>query len=196
MIPLISLYSYAMIVTITPGPNNLLSMTSSSLKGYKATRRFRWGIYFGFTMIMFLTAFFNVLLSAILPSILIYFKYIGALYIFYLLLRINNFPKSSSKEIKSISYSFKEGLILQLVNPKVILYGISIFSSFIIEHTTSVVILSLFSISFSTLAFLSINIWAITGDKLQTQIKKHQLLFKVVMSIGLLYSIFTILEIL
>ena len=196
MINLLSLYNYATIVTITPGPNNLMSMTSSSSKGYKNTTLFRLGIYTGFTLVMFITSFFNIVVSELLPSVLVYLKIIGALYIGYLILKINGIQLSKAKNKENrVSYTFKEGLLLQLVNPKVILYGISIFSSFIIEHTSSVVLLSLFSISFSTLAFLCINLWAIVGDKLQKYINDHLLIFRVVMSIGLLYSILAILEI-
>ncbi len=85
---------------------------------------------------------------------------------------------------------FFDGMFLQVVNPKLILYGITIYSSFqtLLAGTLgrlvgSVVLLSL-------LGFSSISLWAVVGSTFSRLLitKTAKLVFNIVMALLLLYS--------
>lgn len=196
MIDYIALYTYAFIVTLTPGPNNLISMACSGSEGFKKSLGLRLGMVVGFSIIMLSTSTLNIVLANTLPVVLPYLKYIGAVYIGYLILKINNVSFGSKKEDNTLGFTFMDGMMLQLANPKVIIYGFTIFSMFIIQHEQRILPMVLFSLSFTLIGFTSVTTWALIGSKLNSVIAKYPKTFRFIMSTGLIYTILTILDLL
>lgn len=50
--------TYVIITAITPGPNNIASMSSGSRQGFKKGLRFNFGILVGFVILMMIVTFF------------------------------------------------------------------------------------------------------------------------------------------
>lgn len=61
--------SYAVIVTFTPGPNNIMSLYNASQNGFKKNVGFSLGVSSGFMVILTLCSFLNYALNQILPTI-------------------------------------------------------------------------------------------------------------------------------
>ena len=61
--------TYAVVTAATPGPNNILSMSNGSRKGFWGALPFNLGIWCGFSLVMALCAVFCSLLSAFLPRV-------------------------------------------------------------------------------------------------------------------------------
>ena len=58
MFPWFSFLTYAVVTAVTPGPNNIMSMSNGSRKGFRGALPFNLGIWVGFSIVMLLcTAF-------------------------------------------------------------------------------------------------------------------------------------------
>lgn len=76
--------TYAIVTTVTPGPNNIMSMSNGNRKGFKKALPFNFGILLGFSIVMLLCTAFCSLLSAWIPKIKLPMLIIGAGYMLYL----------------------------------------------------------------------------------------------------------------
>ncbi|MBF4693374.1 LysE family translocator [Fusibacter ferrireducens] len=199
MFNLSAFLSYVIVVTFTPGPNNIMSMANASRVGYKKTLNFILGVTTGFFLIMLFSSYFNIALSAFLPKINSYMSVIGALYMLYLALQIMGFhiKKTSHENHKDHSdasklNSYKSGMILQFINPKVILYGITLTSNFIIPYFSSSYQLVLFSLFLAFVAFLSNSSWALFGSLFNRFLSNYEKPFNIIMGLILIYSALTL----
>ncbi len=86
-------------------------------------------------------------------------------------------------------------MTLQFANPKVILYGITVISNFIIPYYKSNLSLIFFSIFLASLAFISTSCWALFGVFLEKFLVKYRKPFNIVMGLLLIYSAVSMLGI-
>ncbi|KXG76690.1 Cysteine/O-acetylserine efflux protein [Fervidicola ferrireducens] len=189
----IAFLSYALINTFTPGPNNILSMTFATNMGFKKTFRFILGVAIGFTVVMMLCNYFNLFLFYAVPLAGEIMKIFGAIYIIYLAVKILKSNPDENNSIMEKSSSFAAGLLLQFFNPKVILYGITVTSSFITPYYKSSLVIIMFSLFLAFLSFLSTCSWALFGAAFQRFLKRYKNAFNALMALLLLYSAFSIL---
>lgn len=182
--------SYAVIVSFTPGPNNIMSLYNASQNGFKKNVKFTLGVSTGFFVVMMLCSFFNYWLSKSLPTIQPLMSLVGASYMLYLAYKIfkSKPPSDETYENSNSIVNYKTGLMMQFVNPKAILYGITIVSSFIMPYFSSWYVLVLFSLFLAFIAFLSTSLWAISGSIFTKFLKEYHKPFNVVMSLLLVYT--------
>ncbi len=95
--------------------------------------------------------------------------------------------KNCEEDDKSL-YKFKDGFALQFVNPKVILYGITIMSTFILPNYTSYIILVFVAVSLALVALLSTSTWGLCGATFHKLLKKHGKVVNIVMALLLVYT--------
>lgn len=192
MLNLVPFLSFVFVTTFTPGPNNIMSMTNANNHGFKKTLNFMLGIFTGFALIMVLCSYFNLFLVNIIPKIKFYMSLLGAIYMTYLAIKIMR--SDNGKNDKSSDYlnTFSNGLTMQFVNPKVILYSITVISNFIIPYYKSNISLLFFSVLLASVAFISICSWAIFGALFQRFLDKYKKPFNIVMGILLIYSAISI----
>ncbi len=186
-----SFLSYVFVVTFTPGPNNIMSMINANNFGYKKTLKFMLGIFTGFIVIMLLSAYFNIILYNIVPKIKPIMSILGALYMSYLAISIlldNKDGKKNNTHRNKIS----AGFTLQFLNPKVILYGITVFSTFIVPYYKNNLYILIFAIFLAIMSFISINLWAMFGILFEKFLSKYNKFFNIIMSLLLLYSALSI----
>ena len=67
-----------MLVTITPGPANIVIFSTVQNVGVKKAIEFCYGAVIAFGIILFLSVFLNAFLASLLPEILRYLQIIGA----------------------------------------------------------------------------------------------------------------------
>lgn len=179
--------SYVIITIFTPGPNTIMSMTNAAHYGLKKSYPFNIGIFVGFFIIMMLCSFFSVALFRFIPSIKPVMTYIGAAYILWLAWKIYNNKPHAVEENKSNTATFRSGLLLQFFNIKVILFGITVVSTFIIPYYNSWVDLSAFSALLALISLSATFCWAIFGSIFQKILVKHEKSFNIIMSLLLVY---------
>ena len=194
MFELIPFLTYVFVITFTPDPNNIMSMVNATHFGFKKTLNFILGIFTGFVIIMVSSSYFNLFLFNILPKVKIIMGILGAGYMLYLAFII--MTSSTKKKGKNSQLnSFYAGMTLQFVNPKVILYGITVTSNFIIPYYQSNFSLIFFSLFLASVAFISTSCWALFGVFFERFLFRYQKPFNVVMGLLLIYSAFSMLEI-
>lgn len=188
MINFIPFLSYVLVTTFTPGPNNIMSMTNANRDGFKKTLNFDLGVFAGFFVMMLACSYFNLLLFNLIPKIKIFMSIIGSAYMIYLAYKIYTSKVVEGESNNTHINSFFTGLMMQFVNVKVILYGLTVVSSFIIPYSSNPAVLILFSLLLASLAFVSTACWAMFGALFQKFLSKYRKAFNTVMSLLLLYS--------
>jgi len=181
-----ALLTYTIITAITPGPNNILVLSSVNSFGLKRSARVILGMNVGFLVIMLLCAVFTYTLINVLPAMMTWLKLIGAVYIVWLAIKIaktNPASDSSDDELLGFWTSFW----LQFANVKIILYGITALSTFVLPNTTDVgwVIAASF-----LLAFIGISgnlCWALAGHLFQSVFRRYGRALNIVLAALLLW---------
>ena len=213
--------SYVLIATFTPGPNNIMSMTNAAKFGYKRAVRFCFGVWIGFTAVLALCALFCKLLQDSIPAIEPYMAVAGAVYILFLAystlrdkprdpagaksgaVRHENetqsgFPEpgirpAHSQKTRLKTDSVLSGAVLQFVNVKCILFGITLMSTYILPYYADIVTITLIVLLLSTAAFISTNCWALFGSVFQRVFIRHKKAVSIIMALLLVYCAVTIL---
>ena len=164
----IPLVSFVMVTTFTPGPNNISSAAMGVLYGYRKTVKYLTGIASGFFFIMLLCAYLSSTLLVYMPSAEPALRIIGALYILW----IATGTVRASYEFKNADPSpmgFKKGFFLQALNPKVVIYGLTLYSTFLSPAADNLFVLFIFGLLFAMTAFCATTTWALGGSA----IRKH-----------------------
>ena len=179
--------SYVLVTTFTPGPNNIMSMSNASRYGFRKSIKFNLGIFFGFFIVIALCSVFSVTLYKLIPSITPIMTCIGAVYILWLAWKTYNSNPHSEESSEKQTNTFMSGLLLQFVNPKVILYGITTVSTFIVPYYKSVFALAMFSVILAFVGFIATCCWALFGSVFEKFLSKNDKLLNTVMALLLVY---------
>ncbi len=191
MIPLIS---FVIVTTFTPGPNNISSASLGVMYGYKTAFNFLVGIAFGFFVVMIACAYLSSALLAVIPVAERYLRWIGAVYILWLAIGTLRSSYSFS-ESDGLSKAFTKGFILQLFNPKVAVYGLTLYSTFLAPISRRMDYLSLSALSFAFTAFVATSTWALFGAAIKEKLRNNS--FKKIVNTSLsILLIYTAIELL
>ena len=128
-IDFIPLASFVVVTTFTPGPNNISSASMGVLYGYRDTVKYLTGISVGFFFIMLLCAYVSSTLLRLTPSVEPMLRIIGAAYILWLALSTAR-ASYGFNSMDQPPMGFKKGFLLQTLNPKVAIYGLTLYSTF------------------------------------------------------------------
>lgn len=183
--------SFVFIAFWTPGPNNILAMANANKVGYKKTAFFCLGVTTGFSILLFISIYFNYWLYGIMPKIKLVMGLIGALYMLYLAYLILKSNSHKNEQVYKIA-TFKQGVLMQYINPKAILFSITISSNFIVPYFYSWYSYILISIALGILAFFATSTWALIGSVLNKIFSKYEKIFNLIMVILLVYSALSI----
>ncbi|WP_264448985.1 LysE family translocator [Bacillus cereus] len=190
--PLFSFLLFVFISSFTPGPNNFLAMTYANQLGLKRSMQFCFGVAFGFLLLTSLCSFFNIVLINILPKIELPLKILGVAYMLYLAIKILTSKGSTDPDEKDNKNLFTVGIFLQFVNPKGILFGLTVVSTFILPYYNSYSSYLLFSIFLGTVGLMSTFSWSLFGSIFQKLLVKHNQLFNIIMAVLLVFSAISI----
>ncbi|MDD3336396.1 MAG: LysE family transporter [Eubacteriales bacterium] len=178
--------TYAVITAVTPGPNNILSMSNAGRLGFRKAVSFNFGIWVGFSAVMLLCTFFCNALSAFLPKLKLFMLIIGAVYMLWLAWKTY---KSSSEITEATSRSgFLSGLLLQFINPKIYVYCILSMEVYILPfYQGQWGALTLFALLLAFIGFVFTLCWALFGSLFKTLFSKYAKITNTVMALLLVY---------
>lgn len=179
--------SYVFLTTYTPGPNNIMAMTNSAKVGFRKGMRFCVGVFLGFLVDMSLLVLFTSLLFQYIPGIAPVMKWIGAAYILYLaFVTLRDKPHAQKKPLLAPG-SLLSGVVMQLVNVKVILFGITVMSTFLLPTIQSPPMLAGAVVFLAAVAFSATCCWALFGSLFQRAFREHRKLVNGIMAVLLVY---------
>ena len=131
--------SFACIMSFTPGPNNIMALSSASAYGFRQGLRFCFGVLLGVLGLMTACALFGAALFRFLPDVEPTMRAVGAAYILWMAFAVWR-SGSGSEDSRLVPVNgVVSGMLLQFVNPKGILYGITAFSSFVLPYYLSLI---------------------------------------------------------
>ena len=190
--PIFSFLLFVFVSSFTPGPNNFLAMTYAKQYGLKRSITFCLGVAFGFFIITSLCSFFNIVLINILPLIEFPLKILGVAYMLYLAFKILTSKGNTDTNEKSNKNLFLVGIMLQFVNPKGILFGLTVVSTFILPYYHSYSSYLFFSLFLGIVGLMSTFSWCLFGSMFQKLLLKHNRIFNIIMAVLLVFSAISI----
>jgi cysteine/O-acetylserine efflux protein len=179
---------YVLVTTFTPGPNNVMAMSNATRYGIQRTIRFLVGIFTGFLVVMLLCGWLNVALATQLPAMQGWFHLLGAVYLLFLAYHILRSPPVAEDAVKDGFNTFRAGFSMQFLNIKVILYGITVFSLFIVNSYQDPLTIALFSILLAGVGFAATSCWAFVGNLFRKGLRKQYRIFNIAMAGLLIYT--------
>ena len=188
----LSMALFWIVAAYTPGPNNVIASYSGFNFGIKKTLPHIFGVTFGFTSLIFLLTIGLVNIFKIYPIIQISLKYLGSIFLIYLAYKIC-FSKINEEKKNENPVTFFETFIFQFLNPKGVLIGIIIVSTYV-EYGNNYMNYAIQVILFAFLVSLSsITFWTFVGKYLRKFATNEKFIkyFNYVMSGLLLLSIIT-----
>ena len=190
---ILSIALFWFVAAFTPGPNNVVASYSGFNFGITKTIPLILGVTLGFTSLIFFLTIGLINVFKIFPILQNILKYLGTLFLLYLAYKIS-FSKSSKEEEKKNPVTFFDTYFFQFLNPKGVLFGIIIVSTYLElgENYLS------YAIQIVLLAFIfsgtSITLWTFIGKFLRKFATNDKFInyFNYAMSLLLLLSIVTI----
>jgi len=182
---------FMMTGSITPGPNNLMLLSSGLNFGIRRSLAHGFGILVGFTLLLLAISFgFGMVFqyAAWLKDVL---KILGSAYMGYMAWRmVNASPAKAEQPTQTQPMTFTQALLFQWVNPKSWVYIITVVSLFTLSEDFVTNIALLGSIYVSTV-MISLTIWLTLGVVIRQFIRNARTLriFNISMAILMLGSI-------
>ena len=181
-----SFLTYAIVTAVTPGPNNIMSMSNGSRKGFRGALPFNLGIFVGFSAVMILCTVFCNLLSAWIPKIKMPMLILGAAYMLYL--AWETFRSPDKIEERRAKEGFLAGLLLQFVNPKIYIYCIISMEAYILPiYQGHPLPLFGFALLLALIGFLFTLCWSAFGSLFKWLFSRHSKLVNAIMAFLLVY---------
>ncbi|MFF2878382.1 LysE family transporter [Gottfriedia sp. NPDC057991] len=190
---LISFLLYVFVTAFTPGPNNIMAMLVANKFGLKRSVRFSLGVGSGFFVLILLCAYFSLLLKSFIPKVELIMTILGVIYMLYLAVKIITSKKVDHHNDGDKNNSFLTGMLLQFINPKGILYGLTTISTFVLPYHTSNISLIFYSFFLAFVGFLGTYSWGVFGSIFRKFLSKYNTQFNIVMAFLLMFSAISIL---
>lgn len=185
---LIPFLTYVFVTTFTPGPNNVMAMSNAMRFGLKKTMPFVWGIFSGFLVVLTLSGLLNIVLSSYIPGLRAWLNLLGAVYMFFLAWHIARSAPVEEGEASDQLNTFKAGFLQQFVNVKVLVFGITVFSLFIVHTYHDALSISLFALFLALVGFAASSSWAVGGNLFRKVLKENYRAFNYLMAGLLVYT--------
>ena len=182
-----ALFSFAIYVIInafTPGPGNILALNTMTNYGWKRGKPLFFGIFIGYFFVQTLCAVFIFGLESLINPIMSVLKYAGAIYILWLAYQIA-ISKPDNKTAGK-QPSFLTGFVLQIVNVKIFLFGITSLTGYVTPYYSSFGWLLIFELIIATIGTIATLAWILFGRLFQKTYFKHFRVINIILALLLL----------
>ena len=193
------LFIYMLVGGVTPGPNNFMCLYLGARYGLKGARRFLVGSMASIFVKMLLCGLLNLALASLIPGLVPYMKWLGAAYMAYLgvhilLAGIRESKKTPAQDEDASApkgSSYKDGVLLQLLNIKSWIYALSIFSIYVVPYSAHFSSILVWSAAATAMLTVSSLLWVFFGTAIKNLYAKYRLPCDAVMCLSLIYCAIT-----
>lgn len=192
MVVLSNFLIYCVINAFTPGPGNILALNTVTNYGYKKGKSLFFGIFAGYYVVQILCAIFVYGVNSLLPNVMEVMKYIGAAYILWLAIHIA-FSKPSTENTEQ-SASFLKGFMLQFVNVKIYMFGVTALTGYVVGYMSSFPALLFFELVIATIGTIATCTWIGLGVLIQKFYLRHFRVINIILVLTLLECIWGMLR--
>lgn len=177
---------YCFIVTFTPGPTNIVILSTVHNSGTKKAMEYTYGATIAFGLLLVISAMLNTMLITVIPKILIVMQIIGSVYMLYLAYQI--YKMDTSKPTVNQTATFMSGFLMQFLNPKVVLFTMTVIPSFILPYYTAMSAVTISVIVITIIGFSAFIIWVLFGTIFKKFLQNHKKTVNVIMALFLVYA--------
>ncbi len=118
---------------------------------------YTYGATIAFGLLLAASALLNTMLITVISKILIVLQIIGSIYMLYLVYQI--YKMDTSKPTVNQTGTFMLGFLMQFLNPKVVLFTMTVIPSFVMPHYTAVPAVTISVIAITLIGFLAFSTW-------------------------------------
>ena len=192
---LLPLCTFAVVSTITPGPNNTMIMASGLNYGFTRSLPHLFGICLGFSFMIFATGLGLHAVFAQVPMLQVILKYAGAIYLLWLAWKLAHAaPMSAEQAERSRPMSFFGAAAFQWINPKAWVMSVSALTTYLPQSfvVTDLLLLTGF---FFLIGLFCVGCWAFFGVAMRRVLQEPRSvrIFNVVMALLLVATLYPIL---
>jgi threonine/homoserine/homoserine lactone efflux protein len=162
----LSLALFAITTSITPGPNNMMLLSSGVNFGFRRTIPHMIGIELGFASVLAATGFGLGALFKALPVLYIVLKIAGGLYLLWIAWSIGMSRSLGDGKSSGAPMGFWAAAAFQWVNPKAWVMAVSSMAAFA-DPDRLVLTVSIVTLAFMILGFPSQGVWAGFGSMMR-----------------------------
>ena len=158
-------FVYSLINAFTPGPGNILALSTVTNYGWKKGKPLFFGIFAGYYVVQLICAVFVFGVSTFLPGVLGGMKYIGAAYILWLAIHIAFY-----------------------------LFGITALTGYVTNYSTDLWVLIFFEAIIATIGAIATTFWIGAGMVIQKIYLQHYRPINMILALTLLECVYSILK--
>ncbi|MBC7005373.1 LysE family translocator [Photobacterium sp. BZF1] len=191
-----SLVLFAVVSSATPGPNNILVMTSGLNFGVKKSLPVLCGICVGFSFMLLLVGFGFGQVFEIFPRLHTLIKVSGVLYLLYLAWLISSSSDGLNAKEQSQPLTFINGALFQWVNAKAWVVATGAIAAFTVSGHEFTLQTLMLAGTFLIVSFPCVGIWLYFGSWLKRYLNNdaHRKWFNLSMSGLLILSILPVIS--
>jgi threonine/homoserine/homoserine lactone efflux protein len=189
---IISITSFALASVMTPGPNNIMLLSSGLTFGYRRTVPHALGITFGFPVMVVCVGLGVGKVFEIFPFIYTVLKVAGISYLLWMAWHIANTKGGGNTENKKDKpFTFLQAALFQWINPKAWVMAITSTAAFITDHQIASIQVIIISCIYFFCAIISTNSWSLGGVMLKRFVQNERFvqIFNITMAILIVGSI-------
>ncbi|MCH4579552.1 LysE family translocator [Achromobacter xylosoxidans] len=184
---------FALVSSITPGPNNVMLAASGLNFGFRRSMPHLLGVNLGFTLMIFLVGIGLGSVFQQAPVLYTVLKYVGAAYLLYLAWKIANSGGVEEGAVRGKPMTFLQAAAFQWVNPKAWVMAVGIIATYTPQagFFANLVIATLVC---GLVNLPSIGIWVTFGTALRRVLHKPWAIraFNITMALLLVASLYPV----
>lgn len=184
-----ALAAFAFVTSITPGPNNLMLMTSGANFGFRRTIPHMLGVGLGFVFMVVLVGTGLVGVFEAYPLSYTVLTVVSIAYLLYLAWKIATSSEPGKAESAARPMTFLQAALFQWVNPKAWAMALTAVTVYAPSHSAAAI--ALVAIVFGVINIPSVGSWTILGQQMRRFLSSPSRLraFNITMALLLIASL-------
>lgn len=184
---------FALVASITPGPNNVMLASSGLTFGFRRTVPHMLGVSVGFSLMLVLVGLGLGAAFQRAPVLYEVLKYVGAAYLLYLAWKIASSGPLDSGEVRGKPFTFIQAALFQWVNPKAWVMAVGVIATYT-PQTGFFGNLMIAAAVCWAVNLPSIGVWVLCGSALRRWLHRPAAIraFNVTMAVLLVASLYPV----
>lgn len=190
---ILPLMMFALVSSITPGPNNLMLLASGANFGFRRSVPHMLGISLGFALMALLVGIGLAQVFELYPVLKLVLKVLAVVYMLYLAWKIANAAAPKAVFGAGKPFTFLQAAAFQWVNPKA--WAMALTAVTVYAPNQELVVIAVVAGVFSAVNLPSVTFWAVLGQQAQRVLTNQRRLrvFNVTMAVLLVGSLYSVL---
>ncbi len=190
---ILPLMMFALVSSITPGPNNLMLLASGANFGFRRSVPHMLGISLGFALMALLVGIGLAQVFELYPVLKLVLKVLAVVYMLYLAWKIANAAAPKAVSGAGKPFTFLQAAAFQWVNPKA--WAMALTAVTVYAPNQELVVIAVVAGVFSAVNLPSVTFWAVLGQQAQRVLTNQRRLraFNITMAVLLIGSLYSVL---